>query len=190
MYRTKSLKIPGGSAKFRLPLLTCLLLLFSNFTKNNGVDDDSSVQTVSRPFTNQINRHYVGNRQPLQPLSFLKLPIGSIRPGGWLKKYLELQRDGLAGHLNQISIWLDKSNNGWYSGNGTGSRGWEEVPYWLKGYGDLGYVLGDKAIIAETKSWLEKVFQSQRPDGSSAPWRLKKDILIITPARTRTSGPT
>lgn len=177
MYRTKSLKIPGGSAKFRLPLLTCLLLLFSNFTKNNGVDDDSSVQTVSRPFTNQINRHYVGNRQPLQPLSFLKLPIGSIRPGGWLKKYLELQRDGLAGHLNQISIWLDKSNNGWYSGNGTGSRGWEEVPYWLKGYGDLGYVLGDKAIIAETKSWLEKVFQSQRPDGSFGPMEVEKGYL-------------
>ena len=70
----------------------------------------------------------------------------------------------MTGKLNEISIWLDKKKNGWFSGNGTGDRGWEEVPYWLKGYGDLGYVLGDKKILAETMLWLEKVLQSQRSD--------------------------
>jgi hypothetical protein len=102
-------------------------------------------------------------------LNFIKLPIGSIKPQGWILKYLQLQRDGLTGHLGEISAWLDKNNNAWYSGNGEGDHGWEEVPYWLKGYGDLGYILNDDAIITETKKWLDKVFESQQPDGYFGP---------------------
>ena len=112
---------------------------------------------------------YVGNKAPLQPLHFIPLPVGSIRPDGWVRKYLELQRDGLTGQLGQISAWLDKTNNAWYRGTGQGDHGWEEVPYWLKGYGDLGYILNDTTIIAETKRWLNKVFQSQRADGYFGP---------------------
>ena len=127
------------------------------------------VDNVSRTPTAKTNIHYTSNKSPLQPLHFIKLPVGSIQPGGWVRKYLELQRDGLTGHLGEISSWLDKNNNAWFSGNGTGDHGWEEVPYWLKGYGDLGYILNDAKIIAETRSWLEKVFQSQQPDGYFGP---------------------
>jgi hypothetical protein len=109
------------------------------------------------------------NRAPLEPLRLIKLPIGSIRPEGWVLKYLQLQRDGLTGQLGGISAWLDKHNNAWYSGDGKGDHGWEEVPYWLKGYGDLGYILRDTAIIHETGRWLEKVFQSQTADGYFGP---------------------
>jgi sugar lactone lactonase YvrE len=119
---------------------------------------------------------YVGNKAPLQPLHFITLPVGSIRPEGWVLKYLELQRDGLTGQLGQISAWLDKTNNAWYSGNGAGDHGWEEVPYWLKGYGDLGYILKDTTIIAETKRWLDKVFQSQRADGYFGPQMKEMDL--------------
>jgi sugar lactone lactonase YvrE len=119
---------------------------------------------------------YTGNRAPLQPLHFIKLPVGSIRPGGWVLKYLQLQRDGLTGQLGQISAWLDKKNNAWYSGTGKGDHGWEEVPYWLKGYGDLGYILRDPVIIAETKLWLDKVFQSQQPDGYFGPRGKEMDL--------------
>ena len=124
-----------------------------------------------------MNSFYTNNRQPLQPLHFIKLPIGSIEPRGWIKKCLEKQRDGLHGQLDKISIWLDKNNNGWYSGNGKGDKGWEEVPYWLKGYGDLGYVLQDEKIIAETKRWLDKVFESQRQDGSFGPMAVVENYL-------------
>jgi hypothetical protein len=161
-----------------LIVLTGLLLLFTNCSsQREGGDDPMKLSSVYRPSLDSMNHNYGGNRAPLQPLSFIKLPIGSIEPGGWLKKYLELQRDGLTGKLNEISIWLDKKNNGWFSGNGTGDRGWEEVPYWLKGYGDLGYVLGDKKILAETMLWLEKVLQSQRPDGSFGPMAIEKSYL-------------
>lgn len=142
-----------------------LVLLFIGAQKK----DNPVVSTVERTSFTSINDYYVSNRSPLQPLQFVKLPVGSIKPGGWIKKYLELQRDGLTGHLGEISAWLDKKNNAWFSGNGSGDHGWEEVPYWLKGYGDLGYILKDKEIIAETKLWLEKVFQSQRADGYFGP---------------------
>lgn len=132
-------------------------------------DAQIKVDVVKLTSTDQANIHYIGNKSPLRPLHFIKLPVGSIQPKGWVLKYLELQRDGLTGHLGEISSWLDKNNNAWFSGNGTGDHGWEEVPYWLKGYGDLGYILHDEKIIAETKLWLDKVFQSQQPDGYFGP---------------------
>jgi beta-galactosidase GanA len=141
--------------------------------RNDGV----KVTAVERPAfadasageAGKTNSYYISNRAPLAPLNFIKLPVGSVEPGGWVRKYLELQRDGLTGHLGEISAWLDKKDNAWYSGTGQGSHGWEEVPYWLKGYGDLGYLLRDSAMIGTTKDWLEKVFQSQRPDGYFGP---------------------
>ena len=140
-----------------------------NWYKSGNV----AVTTVLRPATITVNNNYVSNKAPLQALAFIKLPVGSIVPQGWIRTYLERQRDGLTGHLGEISAWLDKHNNAWYSDDGKGDHGWEEVPYWLKGYGDLGYLLRDTAMIAETKRWLNKVFKSQRPDGFFGPVNLE-----------------
>ncbi|HVM88435.1 MAG TPA: beta-L-arabinofuranosidase domain-containing protein [Puia sp.] len=127
------------------------------------------VSVIDRPSTAISNKYYTGNQAPLLPVYFIKIPVGGIAPKGWILKYLELQRDGLTGHLGEISSWLDKNNNAWFSGTGKGDHGWEEVPYWLKGYGDLGYIMKDEKIIAETKLWLEKVFESQQADGYFGP---------------------
>src|SRR5665647_3287569 len=151
-----------------------LILLFS-FHKINA-QNSINASVVERPATSAINSFYISNRKPLAPLCFIKLPVGSIKPGGWILKYLQLQRDGLTGQLGNISAWLDKKNNAWYSGNGKGDHGWEEVPYWLKGYGNLGYILKDKTIIAETKLWLDKVFESQQPGGYFGPSLSEVDI--------------
>ena len=148
-----------------LLFITCVSFIYTRDTRKEKL----SVKTLERVSTNSTNSFYTSNRLPLTPLQFIKLPVGCIRPEGWIRKYLELQRDGLTGHLGSISAWLDKNNNAWYSGNGSGDHGWEEVPYWLKGYGDLGYLLKDEKIIAETKRWLEKVFQSQQPNGYFGP---------------------
>lgn len=134
-----------------------------------------SVTNVKRPATATANKFYTGNKAPLAPLAFIKLPVGSIKPQGWILKYLELQRDGLTGNLGEISAWLEKKNNAWFSGNGKGDHGWEEVPYWLKGYGNLGYALKDEKIIAETKLWLDKVFESQQPNGYFGPSVIEKE---------------
>lgn len=143
------------------------VLLFAATSFTAAAQD--KITNVKRPSTKTSNTFYTGNRLPLQPLSFVKLPAGSIKPGGWVLKYLELQRDGLTGQLGSISAWLEKNNNAWFSNDGKGDHGWEEVPYWLKGYGNLGYALNDANIIAETKLWLNKVFDSQQPDGYFGP---------------------
>ncbi|HTN35542.1 MAG TPA: beta-L-arabinofuranosidase domain-containing protein [Arachidicoccus sp.] len=138
-----------------------------------GGDATAQLKMVPQPVITEQNPYYVGNKAPLQPLHFLKLPIGSIQPTGWLKKYLELQRDGLTGHLGEISAWLEKKDNAWLDKEGKGGHGWEEVPYWLKGYGDLAYILKDSAMLRETKIWIEAILRTQRPDGYFGPLTLR-----------------
>ncbi len=125
------------------------------------------IAVVDRPAVNTANSHYIGNRSPLLPSHFIKLPVGNVKPKGWLARYFQLQKDGLTGHLGEISAWLDKKNNAWL--NTGGDAGWEEVPYWLKGYGNIAYILNDKEMINETKSWIESAINSQQPDGYFGP---------------------
>ena len=116
-----------------------------------------------------VNSYYVGNKSPLLNSYFIKLPIGSIKPGGWLKQALILQKDGLTGNLGEISIWLSKNDNAWLKKDGKGKNGWEELPYWLKGYGNIAYMLGDKKMIADTKFWIDAVLTNQRDNGDFGP---------------------
>ena len=128
-----------------------------------------SVRVVGKPPTDAMNGFYVGNRPPLKPSPLLKLPVGSIEPRGWLLRQLRLQADGFFGHLTEISRFLRKEGNAWLSPDGEGHSGWEEVPYWLRGFGDLGYVLGDERIIEEARTWIEAALSSQREDGYFGP---------------------
>src|SRR5262245_20380692 len=111
------------------------------------------------------NSHYVGNREPLEPSPFMKLPIGSIRPKGWLRQQLVLEANGMTGHLAELSKWCQFQSNAWTSAEGEGEYGWEELPYWLKGYGDLGYVLREDRLIRESRQWIEAVLASQGIEG-------------------------
>jgi hypothetical protein len=130
---------------------------------------------VKKPATNVTNNFYVSDKEPLVRQSFAKLPISAIKPGGWLKKQLELQRDGLTGNLGEISIWLAKDDNAWLNKSRTGKYGWEELPYWLKGYGDIAYVLHDEKMLKETKFWIDAVINNQQPDGDFGPIIYKGD---------------
>lgn len=130
-------------------------------------------RVVDRPDNTGLSNSYTNARTPLRQQHLIKLPVGSIRPAGWVGRYLQLQRDGLTGHLGEISAWLDKHNNAWLTQGG--DHGWEEVPYWLKGYSDLAYILNDKAMLAETKTWIEAIFKSQREDGAFGPVNMHGD---------------
>ncbi|MBP7486500.1 MAG: glycoside hydrolase family 127 protein [Parabacteroides sp.] len=134
--------------------------------------DNATVVRVDRLPVAVRNKHYVSNQTPLMPQQFVKLPVGSISPEGWLLKQLELQRDGLNGHLGEISAWLQKEDNAWLK---TGGKwGWEEVPYWLRGYGNLAYIMKDEAMLKETKFWIEGILKSQRKDGNFGPVQLNE----------------
>ncbi len=128
-----------------------------------------TVTVVDKPDVTQTNACYAGNRAPLLPSPLIKLPAGAIAPQGWLRRQLELEADGFTGHLTEISSFCRKSNNAWLSKEGVGANGWEEVPYWFRGFCALGYALGDERIIRESREWLEAVIASQREDGYFGP---------------------
>ncbi|KAA0213840.1 MAG: hypothetical protein DYG94_11655 [Leptolyngbya sp. PLA3] len=132
-------------------------------------DQTISVRHLQEPGTDMRNSHYVSNRPPLEPSRLIKLPIGSIRPQGWLAHQLRLQADGFHGHLMEISPFLDTQGNAWLDPKGRGERGWEEVPYWLKGYLNCAYVLNDEQMIAEAHRWIEGALNSQQDDGWFGP---------------------
>ncbi len=111
------------------------------------------------------NLYYPGNRAPLVASPLIKLPIGAIRPESWLRRQLELQAQGFSGRLTEISKFCKYEGNAWVTAGGKGDSGWEEVPYWLKGFTDLGLILGDQRLQAEARKWLDAVIGNQGEDG-------------------------
>ncbi|MFT3685115.1 MAG: glycoside hydrolase family 127 protein [Phycisphaerales bacterium] len=136
-----------------------------------GVQDPTDVTctSVDRPPTSAASHVYQSNRAPLNRGSLIKLPVGSFKPSGWLGRLLALQRDGLTGHLGEISIWLTKKDNAWLRTDGKGEYGWEELPYWLRGYYRIATVLNDQKMLDESKVWIDGTLSSQRENGDFGP---------------------
>src|SRR5579875_725131 len=107
----------------------------------------------------------VRNRAPLQANAFDPLPVGAVRPIGWLKRQEEIQAAGLTGHLDEF--WNDVGpNSGWLGGTG---ESWERGPYYLDGLLPLAYQLNDQELIAKAKRWVDWTLQSQTEDGQFGP---------------------
>lgn len=85
------------------------------------------------------------------------LPLGSIRPEGWLCKQLRTQADGLSGHLDEF--WPDIRDSGWIGGS---AEGWERGPYWLDGVVPLAFLLDDERLKTKVHYWLDHILTHQR----------------------------
>ena len=131
----------------------------------------AQVSVVKTPPTEGTNDFYVFNRAPLLPNPLAKLPIGAVTPRGWLLGQLDLMVDGMTGRLDEISSFVTE-DSGWWNGR---SRGWEELPYWIKGVGDLGYVLDNRDMKLKARKWLDKAIESRQEDGYFGPPENKKN---------------
>ena len=95
-----------------------------------------------------------------------ELPLGSIKPEGWLKEALERQRDGITANLDETYPQVMGDDNGWLGGEGDR---WERGPYWIDGLLPLAYILDDEALKAKARRWVEWTLASQREDGFFGP---------------------
>ena len=109
---------------------------------------------------------YRNNRAPLREKPLVKLPLGAIRPEGWLRDQLQRQADGLTGHLDTIYPAVMGARNGWLGGDGDV---WERGPYWIDGLLPLAYILNDQRLIEKVRPWVEWTLSSQQPDGYFGP---------------------
>lgn len=97
------------------------------------------------------------------------LPVGKIRPEGWLRKQLELQAAGITGQLDKV--WTEVSDkSAWLGGKG---EAWELGPYYMDGLVHLAYILDDAALIAKSEKWISAVLASGRDDGDFGPTRTR-----------------
>jgi len=108
----------------------------------------------------------VRNSSELIARAFQPLPLGNIRPGGWLLNQLRIQADGLSGHLDEF--WPDVAESGWIGGT---AEGWERGPYWLDGIVPLAFLLDDENLKRKIQRWMDYILSHQQEDGWLGPIR-------------------
>jgi DUF1680 family protein len=112
---------------------------------------------------------------------YAEVPLGSVRPQGWLLHQLQIMRDGSTGHLDEVYPKL-KNDNGWLGGKGDG---WEETPYWLDGALPLAYLLDDGALKEKVLNYVNWTLEHQRPSGYFGPitkWERTSDSSVSASA--------
>ncbi len=100
----------------------------------------------------------------LKPMAFAELPLGAIRPSGWLRAQLVIQAEGLGGHLDEF--WPDIRDSAWIGGK---AEGWERTPYWLDGIVPLATLLDDDRLRAKARRYVDYILEHQTPDGWMGP---------------------
>lgn len=114
------------------------------------------------------NINYQGNPYPLKQNAYIKLPLGSIKPEGWLKAQLEAQAEGLTGNVDDF--WPDLVNSSWRGGDG---EAWERGPYYLDGLVPLAYLLDDEKLKKKVTRWIEPILASSSDTGWYGPAKNK-----------------
>ncbi len=132
--------------------------------------------------TEAVNKHYPSSRDPLLPSAFTPMPLGAVRPEGWLKDQLTIQANGLTGHLDEF--WKDLGpDSAWRGGNG---EGWERGPYYLDGLVPLAYLLDDQRLKDKAKPFIEYMVNSSQENGWFGPaknkdrWPLAISLKVLT----------
>ncbi|HRW48771.1 MAG TPA: glycoside hydrolase family 127 protein [Caldilinea sp.] len=105
------------------------------------------------------------NRAPLKPAAFRALPVGAVRPTGWLLDQLRIQANGLTGHLDEFWPYVSRES-GWLGGPGDD---WERAPYYCDGLVPLAYQLDDQRLIGKANEYVAWMLNSVQPNGWFGP---------------------
>ena len=140
-----------------------------HFLKGAGLAGFTTVlpSSIASLFSTPSQATLYTERAATRPQSgvFELLPLGAVRPRGWLKAQLHHQASGLSGHLDETwpSVGPD---SGWLGGSGeSGERG----PYFLDGLIPLAYLLDEPRLKAKAQKFIEWTLRSQTADGMFGP---------------------
>lgn len=104
---------------------------------------------------------------PVLPFVFEPLPLGSIKPLGWLRDQLQLMADGLPGHEHDFYHFV--KDNPWLGGNSEYSPLNEAFPYWYNGLVPLAYGLNNQRLKTQVLGATEYIISHQQQDGWLGP---------------------
>ena len=110
---------------------------------------------------------------------YYELPITAIQPRGWLRAYLETQRDGLTGHLEAAGFPFDQGGWGNHAiTHQSGATWWpyEQTGYWLDGMLRCGVLLNDAFLIEKARQPIEYTLEHADKDGYLGPAFMKKPV--------------
>ena len=131
------------------------------------------------------------NRAPLAPQPFYALPVGAVRPAGWLRRQLEIQAAGMGGRIDET--WPDLGpDSGWLGGKG---KSWERGPYFLDGLVPLAWLLDSAPLKAKAQKFLDWTLDNPAPDGMIGPrsnndwWPRMVMLKVLTQYHELTGDP-
>ena len=107
---------------------------------------------------------YPENPEPLAPEAFIELPLGAVKPDGWLRSQLQAQARGLTGHLDEF--WESLFSSAW---KGLDGEAWERGPYYLDGLIPLAYLLDDQRLISKAQPYIEYMLMTRQNTGWFGP---------------------
>ncbi len=140
--------------------------------------------------SDENNLFYPVNSQPLLQTTFIKLPLGAVKPEGWLLDQLDVMRQGLTGHLELF--WPDLIHSAWKGGSG---EAWERGPYYLDGLVPLAFLLEDEELRKGVDVWIDWIVQSSRengwfgPEGNDDRWPLAIACKVLMQYHEATADP-
>jgi len=103
----------------------------------------------------------------LAPKAFLSLPLGAVKPTGWLLDQLVVQANGLAGHEHDFYHYVSQTD--WIGGDSYYSYLEEAGSYWFNGMVPTGVLLNDSTIQSQTQQFLDYVLDHQDTTGWLGP---------------------
>ena len=107
--------------------------------------------------------------------AFTEVPLSWVKPEGWLRGFLQMQKEGLTGNIEvagfpfSVAPWQgiltekdsDPVSANWWP--------YEQTGYWVDGALKCGYLLGDKELIERARKNIDYVIEHQAADGTLGP---------------------
>ncbi|KAK7433992.1 hypothetical protein VKT23_020456 [Stygiomarasmius scandens] len=105
------------------------------------------------------------------PKQFLTLPLGQVRPSGWLFDQLMVQTNGLAGHEHEFYHYVSQTD--WLGGDSFYSSLEEAGSYWFNAMVPNGVLANSSVLNEKTAEFLDYVISHQDSTGWLGPERLE-----------------